>query len=156
MTKYKYTTETLAKAVADSFSIAAVLRELGIPLAGGSQSHIKRRIINAGIDISHFTGQGHMKGKQAAKRLAPEDILVLEEANKWKTKTVHLRRALLDIGRLHICEGCGIGSEYNGKPIVLEIDHINGRNYDNRAPNLRFLCPNCHSQQTNGKPWKNK
>ena len=33
-----------------------------------------------------------------------------------------------------------------GEPIVLHLDHINGIRNDNRIENLRFLCPNCHSQ----------
>jgi len=33
-----------------------------------------------------------------------------------------------------------------GSELTLEIDHMNGRYSDNRPENLRFLCPNCHSQ----------
>jgi transposase len=32
------------------------------------------------------------------------------------------------------------------KPVVLHLDHINGVRNDHRLENLRFLCPNCHSQ----------
>ena len=43
------------------------------------------------------------------------------------------------------CSECGI-SEYNGKPITLQIDHIDGDRRNNEFDNLRFMCPNCHSQ----------
>ena len=43
------------------------------------------------------------------------------------------------------CSCCGI-SDWNEKPIVLEIDHIDGNSENNRPENLRFICPNCHSQ----------
>lgn len=34
-------------------------------------------------------------------------------------------------------------------PLTLHIDHISGDFRDNRAANLRFLCPNCHAQTPN-------
>lgn len=43
------------------------------------------------------------------------------------------------------CSCCGI-SEWNKKPIVLEIDHIDGNPENNEPDNLRLICPNCHSQ----------
>ena len=43
------------------------------------------------------------------------------------------------------CSKCGIDS-WQGETIVLDLDHINGDNCDNRLENLRYLCPNCHSQ----------
>lgn len=42
------------------------------------------------------------------------------------------------------CSECGI-SMWRNKPLILQLDHINGDNRDNRIENLRLLCPNCHS-----------
>lgn len=44
------------------------------------------------------------------------------------------------------CEKCGIKDEWQGEEIVLQLEHKNGKNNDNRLENLGFLCPNCHSQ----------
>ena len=43
------------------------------------------------------------------------------------------------------CSCCGIDS-YNGKPITLWIDHIDGDATNNHQSNFRFMCPNCDSQ----------
>ena len=55
------------------------------------------------------------------------------------------------------CECCGI-TEWNGKAVSMNLDHINGINNDNRIQNLRFICPNCDRQlETYGsKNRKNK
>lgn len=116
-------------------------------MAGGSHTHISSRIRKFGIDTAHFTGQAGNAGKTSPHKKTAADILVLSPESTARSKTVQLRRALLEIGRLEICEECGSGPEYNLKPLTLEIDHVNGNFRDNRAYNLRFLCPNCHSQQ---------
>ena len=36
---------------------------------------------------------------------------------------------------------------WSGQPFELDLDHANGNSRDNRPGNLRYLCPNCHSQQ---------
>ena len=50
------------------------------------------------------------------------------------------------------CLHCDI-NEWNGRPVVMELDHINRKTNDSRIQNLRPLCPNCH-QQTLG--YKNR
>lgn len=52
------------------------------------------------------------------------------------------------------CSECGI-SEWNGKPITLELEHKNGNSADNSLENTCLLCPNCHSQTDTYKA-KNK
>ena len=45
--------------------------------------------------------------------------------------------------------GCTFHSQplvWDGKPLPLILDHVNGNNRDNRPKNLRYLCPNCDSQ----------
>ena len=59
-----------------------------------------------------------------------------------------LKRYLTEINSC--CWECGI-KDWNGKPIVLEIDHIDGIGDNNLPKNLRLLCPNCHSQTSTYK-----
>lgn len=45
----------------------------------------------------------------------------------------------------YICSHCSIYT-WNSQPLILEVDHIDGNNQNNIVSNLRYLCPNCHSQ----------
>ncbi|MBD0747538.1 HNH endonuclease [Streptomyces sp. CBMA152] len=136
----RHTEEHLRSAVAASTSFKDVVRHLGISQVGGNQAHISRRIAALGIDTSHFsqTRNGRPKGSLG-------DALVLRSREDGRIPGARLRRELLRIGVPECCAGCGIGAEWNGKPLRLEVDHINGNWWDNRPENLRLLCPNCHS-----------
>lgn len=43
------------------------------------------------------------------------------------------------------CSICGI-NEWQGKSLTLHFDHIDGDNKNNSRENVRYICPNCHSQ----------
>ena len=49
----------------------------------------------------------------------------------------------------HACTLCGNDGTWQGLPLTLEVDHIDGDFLNNILTNLRFLCPNCHRQTPN-------
>lgn len=63
-------------------------------------------------------------------------------ANKGQLKVWAIKLGFLE----NKCYVCGMGPEWNNMPLTLQLDHINGRNNDNRPENLRIVCPNCHTQ----------
>ena len=61
--------------------------------------------------------------------------------------TGNIKRRLIQNGMLqNKCQICGIDPIWNGKPMTLVLDHINGINNDHRMENLRLVCNNCDSQ----------
>lgn len=45
----------------------------------------------------------------------------------------------------YCCKICGIDT-WLGLPLSLHVDHIDGDHTNNNIENLRYLCPNCHTQ----------
>ena len=145
----KYTKELLEQLVKESTSVAQVIRKLGLKEAGGTHSHLSRKIRQFEIDTSHFLGcasncgEGHKGGSD---KRTHDEILILRESGN-RQKSFRLRRALIEAGTKYECEICGLDGEWNGQELRLEIDHKNNNWLDDRKDNLRFCCPNCHSQQ---------
>jgi hypothetical protein len=149
----KYNIIELSNIIAESFSIAEVLRKLEIVPAGGNYRTIKNQIKKENIDTSHFTGKGWLKGKRNAhaKSIPLNEILVAD----CYYQTSKLKKRLFQEGIFEKKCDCCKRKEWEGQPIPLELDHINGQNFDNRLENLRVLCPNCHAL-TNTYRGKNK
>lgn len=142
----KYTKEELEAAAAVSVCVTDVIRYFGLRITGGSHANFKRRLEDYGIDTSHFIGPlANQSTRNRPNRKAAEEILVLGDARNGPVKARRLRMALDEIGRPVVCE-CGQGPKWNGKFLQLQIDHVNGRRWDNRPENIRYLCPNCRSQ----------
>lgn len=132
-----FTKEELEKIVQDSHSYKDVLRGLGYGSCNGnSYKTVKTRIVNYGIDTSHF--------QEAVCTKRSEENIFIEHS----TATQSVLRRWYKKGEYtpYKCAICGQEPFWQGKELTLTLDHINGINGDDRLENLRWVCPNCDRQ----------
>lgn len=141
---YKLSDEQFVELLKKSSTISEVLFKLGYVVKGNSwgYSQVKRRMDDLGLDYSVFKGKSVAMKTNKLNAVRKEDIL----KENCKHQRIVLRRYVIKNNLIpYKCAICGC-TEWQGRTLSLELDHINGINNDNRLENLRFLCPNCHSQ----------
>jgi len=130
MRRLNYTDEDVIRVSNKVYSMAGLLKGLGLQPIGGNYATMKRRLKIIGLTCDHWTGQGWNKG---------------EQLKKWEdySRTASLKKHLInEMG--HECQSCH-NTEWMGLKITLEIDHIDGDRTNNNRDNLRLLCCNCHA-----------
>lgn len=144
--KIYWTDENLSQAIVASTSIREVMQRLGLPVGQGCyyrrfHTDIKR----LSLDISHFDPWKNNRKCASKNKQLPYSLILTEDSPyPW---TASLRKRLIKDNLLtNECAICAQLPVWFGKPLSLQLDHINGVNTDNRIENLRILCPHCHSQ----------
>ncbi|MFF9867839.1 HNH endonuclease signature motif containing protein [Streptomyces sp. NPDC013953] len=137
--------EALRDAVPKATSYAAVMRALGLPVNDTNHRRVRRKVAQLGLDTSHFTRRTWGSVRVVAQRSVADRVLRVHPPGSARVNRDRLHRALQEIGVLYRCVSCGNTGEWLGRPLTLQIDHVSGDWLDNRAVNLRYLCPNCHA-----------
>jgi predicted DNA-binding protein (UPF0251 family) len=113
--------------------------------------------VNEGLSVSECQarfGFSRATWTKAVKRgdvvprqwITPIDELLVAGRRRGRS---HVKARLINEGlKENRCETCGI-TEWRGKPLNMELHHVNGDGEDNRLENLQLLCGNCHSQTDN-------
>ena len=106
--------------------------------------HCKQESLNRYLEKMGIVYNGNQSGKGFSKN-APKMSLEEYLLNSKDIQSNKVRKKLLEEGhKKHQCECCGL-SEWLGKPIPLELHHIDGDKYNNTIENFSLLCPNCHA-----------
>ena len=134
--------EKLEDAVKNSNCKSDVLRYLNISTKSGNFQTLERYMKKYGINEDGLK-YDYKRGYKWPKKYNNPDIFC--ENSTMSRKNIK-KRIIKDELIKYECSECDNTGEWNGKPLSLELDHMNGINDDNRLENLRFLCPNCHSQ----------
>lgn len=154
--KRTYSEQQFRDAYMGSQSIAEVCRKLNLAPFGGSYESIHKAVRELDLPTDHILGRELQRGVSRGNgkvRVKDDEIFV---ENSSASRATARNRIIRDNLIPYYCSICGL-KDWQGLPISFALDHINGIGNDHRLENLRFLCPNCHSQTETfaGKNTKN-
>lgn len=135
----------LKKILSESYSISDAARNISktTGLSSGIKQKLRRKIKEYNLDISHFPPI-HIRISIGTKKFKPKLSDSMIFVNKKQSRK-NVRDRFFIKNPPKNCDICKI-NKWNDKVISFQIDHIDGNCNNNQFNNLRWLCPNCHSQ----------
>lgn len=149
--------EKLEEAVKFATKMSDLWRDLmpGIPCSLDRENMLSDVLDFHGVNRYHIYTRSKRKRRAEERRrrtknshMTREDIIETYLSDNPEMASWPTIKRLIDEHDIlpQTCASCGISNKWNGIPMNLHIDHVNGDRNDNRLDNLRRLCPNCHSQ----------
>lgn len=136
----KYNNEEISLILDNAESFSDVLRKLGYDsITTGNYKLVKGELKNRGIEVPIYK----YVNKNSCNFSKSNEELFVEYSVTSRTNLK--RRILRDNLIKYECE-CGNQGEWQGRKLILQLEHKNGNTNDDKLENLTFLCPNCHSQ----------
>lgn len=134
---------TLQQMLNTSNTLAEVIIKIGLSLHGENYKLLQEKIKQDNLSLIKLKENKKSNSTGGVSLIDLNDVLV---KNSLYSRSSLKRRLIQENSLEYKCFICSNTGEWNGQKLTLELDHINGINTDNRLENLRFLCPNCHSQ----------
>lgn len=142
--KYKISDETIVQAAKDNKTMSEAARAIKMSFMA-----FRYRAIKLGVYEPNQGRLGVVRGSDEIQRLRRKEIPLSEilNGNHPNYLTSRLKTRIIKAGlKEEKCECCGVGNLWNGKKLVLHLDHKDGDSKNHKLDNIQLLCPNCHSQ----------
>jgi hypothetical protein len=134
-----YTKEELESMLKQSSCLNDLMHRIGYKCVNGNAGKIvKKRLDLLGIDYSKFKLVSQNREKRTFENSFCKNSTASQNYIKKRFRELYTEE--------YKCAICGLPAEWEGKPLTLTLDHINGDHNDNRLENLRWVCPNCDRQ----------
>ena len=102
-----------------------------------------------GLKVSYKKGRIYKPTSETIQKAIKTRKLNLQEKYSkmnWNDVPERIKRERVLKEQNYRCAICNMKNIWNNKNLIFHYDHINGNRKNNSRQNVRFICPNCHSQ----------